>query len=303
MMRLEDIIDSRILMMPNGEGGGGNGSPSSPSAPSGDGGNGPGASTHGGDSQGGPGGPGGQNTAPGYGSPTGPSGPAFGPPAGTSQSTSPSQPQQPSAPVPSDSEPVTTNPDGTHTYGFTKKGVAGLANQMQQQGQDLVEKGQGYIDPAQAYLQKIYGEDPTQILSGYNSAAKGQASDIAGMDASNAASAAVRGARSAGLNAGQAGLAGGQTVSDSYTKAFEDSLAKQLDLLSGFRNQNIGAAQASGMEGLQELGQGIQSQSSGLGGLEAAAGLNQQQKNQENQGTSNLLNGAISVLPYILGLF
>jgi len=272
----------QFLFSPEGEGSGGESSSTS------GGGNGPGASTHGYGGMGGPGGPG-RSTA-------------FGPPSGTPSGTPTTFPTPQAAEKVKAPPAVTDNPDGTHSYDYTKGGIKGLSNQLQQQGQGMIQTGQDYSDAAQKYLQGVYGQDPTLTLKSFNNAANDQASRTAGMTASNAAGEAVNAARSGGLNAGQAGLAGGQSVGQSYTDSFQDSLAKQLDLLSGFRGQNVGAAGTSIMNALQQMGLGVQSQGQGLGGLESAAGLNQQQQNQQNQANSNMLNGLMQLAP-ILGAF
>ena len=166
-------------------------------------------------------------------------------------------------------------------------------SQLYSQGQDQASAGLSQEQAANQYLQKLYGMTPEQLYqqqAGDNAASSQMAGQEAGLASQGAAANAADSARSMGLNAGQAGLAGGQQVSGAYTNTFTPAFNQQEGQIQQNRNNQLGAAQAAGQQGNQLT-------STGNGAQESAAGLTQDNSKLQAGTTSGVYSGLEGLIP------
>jgi len=119
-------------------------------------------------------------------------------------------------------------------------------------------------------LTRGFTGDASQMGAQAMQFAQQQAGEQANMQATEAARQAAKGARTAGLNPGQAAVLGGQQTGSAWLNAQQAALNQGLQLYNSQQSANLAAAGMNPFQGPQYTNQGAGQQ--GMGFANAAAG-------------------------------
>lgn len=147
-------------------------------------------------------------------------------------------------------------------------------NQANQLNNQIARQGNQAYGYGQQGVQQSFGNNAADYLKRMNQAAQGQASQQAGQATTQGLSNALKGARGAGLNRGQAALAAAQQGGNMYAQNYQQGLGQQQAAYGQGANQfaqqqQLGAGMRQNAAG--QLGQiGLGSQQAAFGGAQDA---------------------------------